>query len=577
MTQVYSAAVMALVLSVLPWASLAANEVGWPTYGFAYENTRHAPFDQINTANVHLLEPVWEFKTSLHGKDESSPIVVGRTLYVTINHNNEVVALDAVTGSVQWTYTPTLGDIAPCCGMINRGVAVEGGKVFTATMDGRLIALDARTGHEVWKTRVGDSRQGFSETMAPLAWRGIVYIGSSGGEFGIRGSFSAYHESDGKLAWRWWTVSPGWEGAFRQSVYGHSLHRNIDREKADVVRYPDAWKHGGGAVWMTPALDPQRATIYLSTGNPSPNYNGSVRPGDNLYTDSVVALDAHSGRMKWYYQETPHDLWDYDLAGAPILIDAVDASGRRVPAVVQAGKIGWVHVLSRDTGKLIRRSKNFVGQGHLYDPPRKTDTLVEPGGFGGTTGPLSHDPAMHTVFITAFERPDFDTKGTVTPWQPGSVEWLGGTSRPVTTGVNLLCAVNTDNGQIAWSRSMSVGSNRGTPMGSLSTPGLVFVPDEWGTFFAVDAKNGQPLWRYHVGPALEEAESLSERIRHWLGRIKRWVLSRPEPEPLSTAQLNAPPIAYMIDGREYIALSADYAPDLAIGGNAVIVFALPRQ
>ena len=200
---------------------------------------------------------------------EATPIAVDGVVYVTTGGNNGVFAIDAASGRQRWHYIPSVGS-APYIFSVNRGVAVAGGRVFITTLDAHIIALDARSGKALWNTRIGNPHDGLSETAAPLAWNGLVFIGSSGNEFGVRGSFSAYSQQDGTLKWRWWTVSRGWEGRYTTAAHGLPLHRDIRAERASADRLSDAWKHGGGAVWMTPALNAQEATIYLSTGNPAP-------------------------------------------------------------------------------------------------------------------------------------------------------------------------------------------------------------------------------------------------------------------------------------------------------------------
>ncbi len=228
-------------------------EVGWPNYGGSYANTRRSELTQVTARNVASLRLAWSYAAGVYGPFETSPVVVGDTLYCTTGLTNMVIALDATSGVLRWRFAPKVGP-APYVMQVNRGVAVSGGRVFVATLDDRLIALDARRGTQLWDVRIGDPRAGMTETMAPLAWNGMVFIGSSGGEYGIRGSFSAYSQADGHPVWRWWTVSPGWEGRYVRAVNGYSLHRDLARERAATVRYRDAWQHGGGPIWMTPAL-----------------------------------------------------------------------------------------------------------------------------------------------------------------------------------------------------------------------------------------------------------------------------------------------------------------------------------
>jgi glucose dehydrogenase len=342
--------------------------------------------------------------------------IAGRRGRSHVRPDNGVFALDAQSGALIWHYVPKVG-AARYVFRVNRGVAVDSGRVYFNTLDDQLIALDARTGSRLWQTRIGDPRQNLSEDSAPLAWAGLVFVGSSGGEFGVRGSLSAYSQTDGRPVWRWWTVSPGWEGAFRNVVHGYPLHRDIARERSLVPRFRNSWKTGGGPIWMTPALSAADATIYLSTGNPAPDHNGEQRPGDNLFTDSIVALDARTGKMKWYYQETPHDVWDYDAASPPVLVDARNARGA---AVAEAEKTGWLYVVERETGKLLRISEPFVPQPHIYEPPTAQGAKIEPGDAGGAIGPIAYDPQARAAYVAGNIDPEIGQTFAVPPWSAAS-------------------------------------------------------------------------------------------------------------------------------------------------------------
>ncbi|HME82734.1 MAG TPA: PQQ-binding-like beta-propeller repeat protein [Candidatus Eremiobacteraceae bacterium] len=567
------------LLLLLAAVLVSSADADWPTYGFTYDNARHTPLTQISARSVATLQRAWEYQSTAAGQNESSPIVVHGVMYVTTGERNSVVALDAQSGVKKWEYTPALSHYSFCCAKANRGVAVADGLVFLATLDGRLIALDERSGSERWEVQVGDPRDGFSETMAPLVWRDMVFIGSSGGDFGIRGSFSAYRAADGTLLWRWWSTNPGWEGPYVASVHGYSLHRDIARERADAPRFRDAWRHGGGAVWMTPALDVERDTIYLSTGNPAPNYNASTRPGDNLYTNSIVALDALTGKMRWWYQETPHDVWDYDAASPPFLFDALDRHGHRVAAVGEAGKTGWLYVLNRDTGAELRVSDNIVPQHDMY--AARGDQIMEPGVQGGAIGPASFDPGSGLAFLVAIDRPDEHVPGPVTPRTPDTL-WLAGHTRPVRHSVNDISAVDPSTGRVVWRRRLSGGPgerfNLGFISGSLSAGDIVFVPEPNGVFYALDARTGNLLWRTEIGlgdePTVQNDLTFVERFRAFVRSIYVRIFNQPEGPP-AHARLDGPPIRYVVNGREYIALCADVFTG-GVERNVVIAFALPR-
>lgn len=574
------AALVALVLVSAP-ASLRAQQpdVGWPTYGGSYANTRRSELTQITSRNVASLRLAWSYATGVYGQFETSPVVVGDTLYFTTGLANTVVALDAATGALRWRFAPKVGP-APYTMQVNRGVAVSDGRVFVATLDDRLIALDAHRGMPLWDVRIGDPRAGMTETMAPLAWNGMVFIGSSGGDYGIRGSFSAYAQADGHLLWRWWSVSPGWEGRYVRAVNGYSLHRDLPRERAAAAKYRDAWRHGGGPVWMTPALSPSGGTIYLSTGNPAPNYNGETRPGDNLYTDSIVALDARSGRMRWYYQQTPHDRWDYDAASPPLLFDALDAHGRHVSAVGEAGKTGWLYVLDRRRGTLLRLSRPFIPQTHLYSAPSPHGILVQPGEGGGAIGPVAYDPVLRSVFVAGTVAHEMLRQEAVSPWPGGIAEWRSGSQDWVSRGYALVSRVDVDTGRIRWQHrapSPIVG-------GLLSVADLVFAGEEGtGAFDAFDARSGKLLWQTVPWRAATADDSMQARLSRAFvtgARVVARTLSRLRGETVtdvSDQDIHAPPIVYAVRGREYVVIGADltYSTLHPNGGDTLYAFALP--
>ncbi|MGH7069157.1 MAG: pyrroloquinoline quinone-dependent dehydrogenase [Acetobacteraceae bacterium] len=536
-----SCAAALLACSAMTPAS-AAGVSAWPTYGGDLANTRFANLDQINASNVGALIPVWVFQTGVVGSDEGTPLVVGDTMYVTTGKNDSIIALDAMTGKLKWRHETPLGFTALCCGTNNRGVAVDGGTVFYATLDGHLVALDAANGKQLWSVRLGEPKDGFSETQAPLVWNGKVYIGSAGGEYGIRGSLTAYSETDGKEIWRWWSVSPGWEGNYVTEVHGVSLNRDIAAEKAAAAKWSDAWQHGGGPVWMTPALDPATGTIYASTGNPAPQLLGAERPGDNLYTDSIVALDANTGAMKWAYQQTPHDLWDYDATSPPLLFDVTGANGAKEAAVGEAGKTGWFYILDRKSGHLLTLSQPFVPQMNLYQMPGPNGITVEPGSLGGANwSPTSYNPDLGLAYIAAVVLPRIDKPIPYIQWKTGGQRWAGSheVNAPGEKSAGTFTAIDVSTGKIAWQDKTDVALIGG----SMALPELTFVGEGDGNFDAMDAKTGKILWQFQTG-----------------------------------AGISAAPIAYELDGREYVAVQS--------GGNAllgtppgddVIVFALPEK
>ena len=554
----------------------ADTDTAWTTYGGSYANTRRSELTQINSGNVARLEPAWRFSTGEYGVFESSPIVVGGTLYFTTGRTGSVIAVDAATGALKWRYVPQM-ERAPFIMEANRGVAVEGGRVFVATLDAHLIALEAATGKVIWNTSIGDTKQGLTETMAPLAWHGLVFIGSSGGEYGIRGSFSAYAQSDGHLVWRWWTVSPGWEGTYVTSVHGVSLHRDVASERANAAKYRDSWRHGGGPIWMTPALDPRDGTIYLSTGNPAPNYNSAQRPGDNLYTDSLVALDARSGHMRWFYQETPHDRWDYDAASPPVLFDVREAT-RVVPAVGEAGKTGWLYIVDRTTGKLIHVT-SFVPQSAIYLPPTPKGQIVQPGEGGGALGPVAYDPNLRSIFVAGTVVRELVRQDPVTPKIPGH-EWELGDQVWIDHGTSLVSRVAVDAGSVVWQYHVPdpvVG-------GILSAGDLIFFGVEGtGDLDVLDARTGQLLWETKPS-AVETSPNWPQRAVGMISGIvsiaqRLWNRLRGEVPPPNDQDIHAPPIVYELNGREYVVVASDlfYSTSDLNGGDTLYAFALPPE
>jgi alcohol dehydrogenase (cytochrome c) len=535
-----------------PQLPLAAKDVAWLSYGFDYQNTRHVEVSQINPSNVSRLQSVWRFVLGPHEHVETTPIVVGQTMYVTTGVGNNVIALDAASGRVKWRFRPHVGEVDACCGPINRGAAVENGRVFFATLDAHLIALNASTGKPLWNIRIGNTGA-LSETMAPLAWHSMVFIGSAGGDFGIRGFISAYRARDGKLLWRWYTVSPGWEGSYAASTHGMPLHRNIRAEKRDARKFRNAWTRGGGAVWMTPAVDPNTSTLYAATGNPWPVWDGATRPGDNLFTDSVIALDARTGVLRWYYQQTPHDIWEYEAASPPVLFDVRSRIGKPTSAVGEVSGTGWFYILDRRNGKLIRLSQPVTANSRLYTIPTAKNSgdalrLIWP--IYGIIGPVAFDPTRHLVFVTAADHSASD----------------------------FICAIDVDSGKIVWRRPMGDGL-WGVVGGALSTGNLVFASTHDGVFSAMDPETGTVLWQYRLGadeeldPSDNIAERLAQRIWGLLKSIKHTLMNE---DPPMTAAVKASPIVYVIDGREYVAIAYDAQPTKAARGAELQVFAVPK-
>jgi PQQ-dependent dehydrogenase (methanol/ethanol family) len=518
-----------------------ADGSSWPSYGRDYSNQRYSPLSQITPVNIKDLKPAWHYATGIRQPFEASPVVVNDIMYVSTPLNH-VIALDAKSGRKLWEHAESLGTTIHCCGPVNRGVAVYAGRVYTGTLDGRLVALDARTGAKVWDVRIADNERGYAVDAAPVAADGKVIVGLSGAEYGIRGRVSAYDAATGAEVWQFFTIpSPeegGWWGKWSATdPFGVPLHRDLARERADSARYAETWRVGGGSVWQAPAIDAALGLVIFAVGNPSPDLDGSVRPGDNLYTNSIVALDLASGRLKWSFQELPHDVWDLDAASPVVLVDLPGPGGKPVAAVAQAGKTGWVYVLERATGRPIRRSEAFVPQENIFAQPTASGVRMLPGANGGSEWSApAYSRETGYLYVLGLHQPMY-YKTKYQRLQPPAL-WLGGIF--VATGeaqYGLFSAVDLSTGKIAWQSRMT------DPMigGALATAGgVVFTGTKDQRFVAFDAKSGRELWSYHA-----------------------------------PAGVNAPPITYAVDGQQYVAVAAGGNYQInAPRGDQVLAFAL---
>jgi PQQ-dependent dehydrogenase (methanol/ethanol family) len=519
-----------------------ADSASWPSYGRDQTNQRYSPLSQISTANAGRLTLAWRYRTGIPHAFEASPLVLDGVMYVSTPLNH-VIALDAATGRKRWEHAETLSTTVHCCGPVNRGVAVYGGRVYTGTLDGRLVALDARTGRRSWEVRVGDNERGYAVDGAPVAADGKVIVGISGAEYGIRGFVTAYDAETGRLVWRFHTIpSPaegGWWGKWSATdPFGTDLHRDLAREHADSARYADTWKTGGGSVWQAPAIDRELGLVIFGVGNPSPDLDGSIRPGDNLYTGSVVAVELGTGRLKWYFQELPHDTWDLDAVSPVVLFDLPgQGGGAPIKAAAQAGKTGWVYVLDRATGKPIRRSDAFVPQENLFARPTPDGVRMLPGANGGSEWSApAYSPETGYLYVLGLHQPML-YKVKPEPLEPPAF-WLGGafySNGEPQHGV--FSAVDLANGRIAWQERLA------EPMigGALATAGgLVFVGTKDKQFLAFDARTGRRLWRYDA-----------------------------------RAGVNAPPVSYAVAGRQFVAVAAGGNYQInAPRGDEVLAFAL---
>ena len=493
-----------------------------------YDQTRYFPGKQINTSNVGKLHPAWIFQTEVKELQETTPIVVNGVMYVTTSFDH-VYALNAKTGEEYWHYKHAMGPITTyCCGPNNRGVAVYDDKVYLATLDSKLVALDAKTGSIVWQTQIADPTLGYSETMAPTAVNGKILIGTNGGEYGIRGFVRAYDAKTGKLIWNFDTTAEKSVGVWAtHDATGHDMHRDIEAEKAQLAKTGDPYKTVGGGVWQNPAVDLKLNRIFFVVGNPSPDLDGAIRPGDNLYTESLVSVDLDTGKYACHFQFIPHDVWDLDAVSPTVLVDAKDKDGNVVPAVIHGNKIGNVFVNSRKDCSLIRFSQPMVSQEGMWTLPTAEGARMLPGANGGVEwSPMAVNPELGLTYAVNLHQP-MTYQVQSSPY-PGGKLWLGGAFKVIATEESFgnVTAVDYNTGKIAWQKKTPL------PMmgGALTTAGgLMFTGEGDGWFRAYDAKSGDVLWSFFAG-----------------------------------AGVNAPPASYSVDGKQYIVVGA--------GGNVQINF-----
>jgi len=555
---------------------ITAPEAGqWPSYGRDYSNRRFSPLARINRENVAQLAPLWHYKSGINSTFQATPIVVDGVMYLSLPFNH-VVALDARDGRELWRYQhQRRAGRAMCCGPANRGVAVGYGKVFIGTVDARLIALDAKTGKMIWDIdAAGDGASaaeavdslnaadplskanvsgatGVGINMAPVVYQGKVIVGITGvgyglhldapregaplgavvgvaGRYGRPGFLAAFDVATGKRVWQFDTIpTQGWEGKFSATTPdGVPLNRNVEAERAAAPKYADAWRFGGGSAWSTPAIDPVRGMLFFGTGNPSPQMDDVSRPGDNLYTVSLVALDIATGKLRWHYQQVPHDMWGYDVASPPVLFD-LERGGKRIPAVGQASKLGWFYVHNRDTGELLLKSDAYVPQDNMFAHATPEGTRIHPGVLGGVNwSPAAVDEAQGLAYVAAMHWPVRYTLH-VTPAAGDKPAIRYSSLEPIDEARwGLLSAIDLNTGHLRWQHKTPdplVG-------GVLATAGgLVFSGEGNGNLDALDAATGTLLWQNK-----------------------------------GDAGVNAPPITYEIDGVQYVAVAA--------GGNQIFGF-----
>src|SRR5262252_5434549 len=520
----------------------AKDSKDWIHANGDYTNSRYYPGKQINASNVKSLAPAFVFQTAVLESMETAPIVVDGVMFLTTSFNH-VYAIDAVTGEEFWHYKHKLGPIVTvCCGNNNRGVAISEGKLYMGTIDAKLVALDAKTGKLLWEVQIADPDKGYSETMAPAVVDGKIIIGTNGGEYGIRGFVKAYDANDGKLLWTFYTIpDKGHEGVWAvNDATGRNMHRDIDAEKKQLTEGGGGFFNTlGGGVWMAPAVDKETNTVFFVVGNPSPDLYGKERPGDNLYTDSIVAVDLNTGEKKWHYQYVAHDVWDLDAVSPVILTEAKDKSGKMRKVAIHGGKTGHVYVHDRATGELIRFSEAMIPQENMWVLPTQSGARMLPGANGGVEwSPMAFNPKTRLAYAANLHQPM--TYHVEEAKYPGGKLWLGGAFKviPSEKQWGRLAAVNIDTGKVAW----KVDTEQPLMGGVLATAGdLVFNGEGNGYFRAYDAASGKKLWEFQCG-----------------------------------AGVNAPAVSYTVNGKQYVAVAAGGNTQLDFKrGNTVLVFALP--
>jgi len=510
----------------------------WLSYSGGVQSQRHSSLNQVTPENAKNLELQWIFQARSLEKFEATPLVVDGIMY-TVQAPNDVVALDAVTGRIFWiySYTPSK-DARVCCGRVNRGLAILGDTLFMGTIDGHLIAIDAKSGSPIWNVTVAKAEAGYSLMHAPLVVKDKVIMGTAGGEYGIRGFLAAFDARTGKEAWRFYTVpGPG--------------------EKGHETWAGDSWMHGAASIWVTGSYDPDTNLTFWGVGNPGPDWNGDVRPGDNLYSDSVIALDADTGELKWHYQFSPHDEFDYDSVQVPVLADiqwqGKDGVKRPRKVMLWANRNGFFYVLDRTNGEfLLGKPFAKVTWANGFDEkgrpmkvpgmkPTPEGTVVYPGVQGATnwyspsfsphTG-LMYIPTWENysaLFITEpaeYEEGRRYTAGmprsVVPSMRPGQVN-----NRSEEEGYGAVRAIDPQTGDRKWEFKMTDV----TDSGILTTASdVLFVGGREGYFYALDARNGSVLWRMTVG-----------------------------------GQVANGPMTYSVGGKQYVAVAA---------GNSLFSFAL---
>ena len=483
---------------------LTADGSRWLTFGGDYANHRHSPLTQITADNINRLVPLWTFQTATLGNFETTSLLRDNVLYVT-GPQNVAWAIDARTGRQIWRYRRELPpNLTACCGLVNRGFGMLGDKLFMTTLDAHVLALDMRTGAVVWDATLEDYKTGHSATIAPLVVKDKVIVGAAGGEYGIRAFIDAYHADTGKRAWRFYTVpAPG--------------------EPGNDTWAGDSWKTGGASVWVTGAYDAEQNLLLYGIGNPGPDYHSDSRKGDNLYSNSLVALDADTGKLRWHYQFTPHDVHDWDATEVPILAD-LPIGGQLRKVVMFANRNGFYYTIDRTNGKLLV-AKPFVTTtwakeigadgrpvllpGHV---PDEKGSVTCPDLVGGTNFyPPSFDPATRTFFVNARE-----VCMTYFAWKPEykpGERFTGGAGQRVSSAESpaygALRALDPTTGERKWEFKFLSPSTAGI---LTTASGLLFSGDADGNLLALDSRSGKLLWRYQMGATLHGTSPITYTI-----------------------------------------------------------------
>ena len=473
----------------------AKSEPGnWLTYSGNYAGHRHSELAQITPANAGRLKPLWVYQSRDAGKWEVTPIVIDGVLYLS-EAPNIVSAVDGRTGRLIWRLRrPMPADVAGCCGPVNRGLAVLGDALYLCTYDCQLVCIDLNTGKERWASIVADYKVGHSLTVAPLAVKDRIIVGISGGEFGIRGFLDAYDAKTGKRAWRFWTIpGPGEPG---HETWGKNDH----------------WQRGGAAMWVTGTYDAELNLLYWGTGNPGPDYNGDDRPGDNLYSDCVVALDPDTGKLRWHFQYTPHDLHDWDSNQVPVLVDAA-IDGRARKLLVQANRNAFFYVLDRATGEFLRGAefakqtwaKGLDARGRPILIPGKEPTaegvLVYPGLEGAVNWPSpSYSPRTGLFYVQSLEDHGQVFYKLMSEYEPGQNFESGGTRNVLgSEPYGAVKAIEATTGKVRWEFRQQTSSNAAIVT---TATDVLFSGTRDGHVYALHAKTGETLWRFQTGGAI---------------------------------------------------------------------------